>query len=32
MLSAKPHIQAEALSERLGTEVLAAYDGMTLNF
>jgi len=32
MLAAKPHIQAEALSKRLGIEVLAAYDGMTLNF
>jgi phosphoribosyl 1,2-cyclic phosphodiesterase len=32
MLSAKPHIQAEDLSERLGIEVLAAYDGMTVNF
>lgn len=32
MLSAKPHIQAEKLSEKLGTEVLAAYDGMTLIF
>lgn len=32
MLSAKPHILAEELSNRLGTEVLAAYDGMTLNF
>ncbi len=32
MLTAKPHIQAEQLSRRLGREVLAAYDGMTLNF
>lgn len=32
MLSAKPHIQAEKLSKKLGIEVLAAYDGMTLNF
>lgn len=32
MLTAKPHIQAEQLSRRLGIEVLAAYDGMTLNF
>lgn len=32
MLKAKPHIQAEALTKRLGIEVLAAYDGMTLNF
>ncbi len=32
MLKAKPHIQAEALSKKTGREVLAAYDGMTLNF
>jgi len=32
MLSAKPHIQAEKLSDKLGIEVLAAYDGMTINF
>jgi len=32
MLSAKPHIQAQELSSKLGIEVLAAYDGMTLNF
>ena len=32
MLKAKPHIQAEDLTERLGIEVLAAYDGMTVNF
>jgi phosphoribosyl 1,2-cyclic phosphodiesterase len=32
MLKAKPHIQAQALSKRLGIEVQAAYDGMTLNF
>lgn len=32
MLKAKPHIQAEKLSKELGLEVLAAYDGMTLNF
>jgi len=31
MLKAKPHIQAEELTKRLGIEVLAAYDGMTLN-
>jgi phosphoribosyl 1,2-cyclic phosphodiesterase len=30
MLKAKPHIQAQALSRELGIEVLAAYDGMTL--
>ncbi len=30
MLKAKPHIQAERLSEELNLEVLAAYDGMTL--
>jgi phosphoribosyl 1,2-cyclic phosphodiesterase len=32
MLSSKPHIQAEKLSQKLGIEVLAAYDGMTLEF
>ncbi|MEW6100732.1 MAG: MBL fold metallo-hydrolase [Candidatus Omnitrophota bacterium] len=32
MLKAKPHIQAEKLSRELGIEVMAAYDGMTLNF
>jgi ribonuclease BN (tRNA processing enzyme) len=32
MLKAKPHLQAEDLSGRLGIEVLAAYDGMTLDF
>jgi len=32
MLKAKPHIQAEELTKRLGIEVLAAYDGMTLGF
>lgn len=32
MLTAKPHIQAQQLSRSLGIEVLAAYDGMTLNF
>jgi len=32
MLKAKPHVQAEELSKRSGIEVLAAYDGMTLNF
>jgi len=32
LLKAKPHIQAEALAKRLGIEVLAAYDGMTVNF
>jgi len=31
MLKAKPHIQAEGLSKKLGVEVLAAYDGMTLD-
>ncbi len=31
MLKAKPHIQAEQLSKRLGIEVRAAYDGMTLD-
>ncbi len=32
MLRAKPQIQALALSRNLGIEVVAAYDGMTLNF
>ncbi len=32
MLKAKPHIRAEELSKRLEIEVVAAYDGMTLNF
>lgn len=32
MLAAKPHLQAEALTKRLGIEVVAAYDGMTLGF
>jgi len=32
ILMHKPHILAEELSDRLGSEVLAAYDGMTLNF
>ncbi len=32
MLRAKPQIQALKLSQKLGIEVLAAYDGMTLNF
>ncbi|MDD4979658.1 MAG: MBL fold metallo-hydrolase [Candidatus Omnitrophica bacterium] len=32
MLKAKPHIQAEELSKKLGIEVLAAYDGMALDF
>ena len=32
MLKAKPHIQAEELSQRLGIEVKAAYDGMTVEF
>lgn len=30
MLKAKPHLQAERLSNELGMEVIAAYDGMTL--
>jgi phosphoribosyl 1,2-cyclic phosphodiesterase len=30
MLKAKPHIKAEELTKRLGIEVVAAYDGMTL--
>ena len=32
MLRSKPHIQAEAMSKRLGIAVEAAYDGMTLEF
>lgn len=32
MLKAKPHIQAQELSKKLGIEVEAAYDGMTLQF
>jgi phosphoribosyl 1,2-cyclic phosphodiesterase len=32
MLKAKPHIQAQELSQRLGILVEAAYDGMTLKF
>lgn len=32
MLKAKPHLQAQELSQKTGIEVLAAYDGMTLNF
>jgi len=32
MLKAKPHLQAEELSKKLGVEVQAASDGMTLNF
>ena len=32
MLKAKPHIQAEKMKERLGIDVVAAYDGMTINF
>jgi phosphoribosyl 1,2-cyclic phosphodiesterase len=32
MLKAKPHIQAEELSARLGLGVESAYDGMTLKF
>ena len=32
MLRAKPQIQALELSKKLGIEVIAAYDGMTLNF
>lgn len=31
MLSAKPHIQAQLLSQSLSTEVLAAYDGMEIS-
>lgn len=32
MLKAKPHIQAEMLSRKLGVEVVAAQDGMTIDF
>jgi len=32
MLKAGPHIQARKLSDRLGAEVVSAYDGMTLEF
>lgn len=32
MLRAKPHIQAQELTKRLGIEVVAASDGMTVNF
>ncbi|MFH1440554.1 MAG: MBL fold metallo-hydrolase [Candidatus Omnitrophota bacterium] len=32
MLRAKPHLQAEELSRKLKVEVIAAYDGMVLNF
>jgi len=32
MLKAKPHIQTRELSKRLGIDVCAAYDGMTLAF
>ncbi|MCX5695282.1 MAG: MBL fold metallo-hydrolase [Candidatus Omnitrophica bacterium] len=32
MLKAKPHIQAKKMAEKLGLEVEAAYDGMSLNF
>lgn len=32
MLKAKPHMQAQELTKSLGIEVLAAYDGMTLEF
>jgi len=32
MLNANPYLQAKKLSEKLGIEVIAAYDGMALNF
>jgi phosphoribosyl 1,2-cyclic phosphodiesterase len=32
MLKAKPHLQAEKLTQKLGLEVLAAYDGMSIKF
>ena len=31
MLKARPHLQAEKLTQELGLDVVAAYDGMTLN-
>ncbi len=31
MLKAKPHLLAEDLRQELGLEVVAAYDGMSLN-
>jgi phosphoribosyl 1,2-cyclic phosphodiesterase len=31
MLKAKPHIQAQALTQKTGIEVAAAYDGMTID-
>jgi phosphoribosyl 1,2-cyclic phosphodiesterase len=30
MLAAKPHLVAEKFTQELGTQVLAAYDGMRL--
>jgi len=32
MLAARPHVQAEVLTRKLGVEVVAAYDGMTVTF
>jgi len=32
MLKAKPHIQAQSLSRRLGIDIQAAYDGMVIDF
>lgn len=32
MLKAKPHLKAQELGQRLGLQVEAAYDGMTLDF
>jgi ribonuclease BN (tRNA processing enzyme) len=32
MLKAKPHIQAAGLAKKLGIEIIAAYDGMVLEF
>jgi len=32
MLAAKPHIKAEELTKKFGIDVVAAYDGMTLEF
>lgn len=32
LLAAKPHVQAEKLTQELGIETIAAYDGQTINF
>jgi ribonuclease BN (tRNA processing enzyme) len=31
LLAAKPHVQAEKLTQKLGIETIAAYDGQTIN-